>query len=375
LGRKLFTVALAWQIYQRTHNPLALGIIGLAEAIPFIGTSLWIGHLVDRHPKKPFMLGAEGGMALCAVVMCVLAPRPGVPLGALYALIACTGAFISFGTVAGSSFAQTVIPREDFPRAMAWNLGTFTAATVAGPLLGGWVMAWGSARAVYALAVTSFALSLLFLSGMGAHPSPPTDDAPAWTRVREGLRFVRGQPLILACMSLDMVAMLFGDAVALYPIFADRFGAGPVGFGILRASPALGAGLLSLMQGLRPFVNPSWRNLKRVVFAFGLCMIAFALSPHIAAASLFLILGGAVDGISVIIRQSIYQARTPDHLRGRVASLSGIFISASNEIGAFESGVAARWLGPVGSVLFGATVTLTSALGFDRLFRAKIREG
>jgi hypothetical protein len=170
-------------------------------------------------------------------------------------------------------------------------------------------------------------------------------------------------------MSLDMVAVLFGDAVALFPIYADMLKAGPFGYGLLRASPAIGSAGISLVQAFRPFIHPSWKLLKRVVFLFGLAMIGFAFSQHIVLSIFFLIFSGAVDGISVIVRQSVYQAHTPDALRGRVAALSGIFISLSNEVGDFESGITAHFLGPIMAVVFGGGVTLLTVFGMSWKFR------
>jgi hypothetical protein len=198
------------------------------------------------------------------------------------------------------------------------------------------------------------------------------EDESAFERIKSGLRFIRSQPLILAVMSLDMVAVLFGDAVALFPFFADRLGAGPIGFGFLKAAPGMGSGLISFMQATRPFVKQTWGALKIVVTIFGLGMIAFALAPNIYLAVFFLMISGAADGISVIIRQSVYQALTPDHLRGRVASVSGIFISTSNEVGAFESGFVARFIGVVPSVIVGASLCLASVGVMHHIFRKSL---
>jgi len=368
-------VAVSWNIYQKTGDPLALGLIGLAEAVPFTLVSLPAGHWVDRHAKKPFMVGAQGAQALYAGALFLLTFFPGAPLPFFYGLIALAGFGIGVESVAASAYAQILVPTASFPRAAAWNLIGFTAATLLGPLLAGGMLARLSARTVYGASFAFFLLAMTLAARLKPlPPSQPADAESAWVRVKEGLRFIRSEPLLLACMSLDMVAVLFGDCVALFPIFADLHRAGPLGFGILRASPALGAAILSGIQAARPFVIPSWGNLKRVVVGFGLTMIGFALSGTMAAAVSFLVLGGALDGVSVIIRQSLYQARTPDALRGRVTSVSGIFISTSNEIGAFESGLAARLMGPVPSVIFGGAVTLLSVGVFGWMFRRRLKE-
>ncbi len=370
MGRRMVSVAVAWQIYQLTRSPLALGFIGMAEAFPFLATSLWAGHLVDRHHKKPFMVGAEAALTLCAAALCALTFLHRAPILMYYLIVALIGASVSFASVASSVFVQTTVPKEIYSRAAAWNLSSYMAATIAGPIAGGWLLTHASGRATLALAAAFFLIALTFMAGLRfLPPLAPAPAESAFQRIKEGIKFVRTQPLILACMCIDMVAVFFGDAVALFPIFADRLGGGAFGFGLLRASPAVGAALVSLTHSFRPFISPTWGLLKKAVLVFGLCMIAFALSPHILIAAVFLMLSGAADGISVIIRQSVYQAHTPDALRGRVAALSGIFISTSNELGDFESGITASLMGPVLSVIFGASLTVISVGVMARKFR------
>ena len=374
IAKQLLSVAVAWQVYVRTRDPLALGLVGLSSAIPFTITSLWAGHVVNRSEKRGLLMAAQGALGACAAAL-FFSTFGRAPLLFLYGAVALKGASVSFEMISASAFAQTIVPREGFPRAAAWNLITFSTATIAGPLAGGWLLKAHSDRAAYGLAMVFFLGAWTFATRLRQLPPAPGQESEAPTaRVKAGLRFVKNQPLILGAMSLDMVAVLFGDAVALYPIFADLLKAGPVGFGLLRASPAAGAALVSARQVARPFIHPSWRQLKRVVAAFGVFMLGFALAPHLWTAALFLFLAGIVDGVSVIIRQSLYQAHTPDSLRGRVAAVSGIFISTSNEIGAFESGLSAKFLGPVGSVLFGVAMTFATVAGMGWYFRGKIRE-
>jgi hypothetical protein len=269
-----------------------------------------------------------------------------------------------------SAYAQLIVPAGRFSRVAAWNLITFTAALILGPLAGGALLRIGPASVPYGLAGVFLLAALAFVRRLDPLPlagAPP--QIPMFRRIREGFQFVLGHRLILACMSIDMVAVLFGDAVGIFPLFADKFGAGPLGYGILKASPALGAVLISLYQVRTTRFSPSWPLLKRSVALFGLAMILFALSPSLPPASLFLVLAGAADGLSVIIRQSVYQAHTPDALRGRVSAMSGIFISASNEIGAFESGLTAKWWGAVPSVLAGGGLTLATVWVWHRWFR------
>ncbi len=374
-GKQLQATAIAWQIFQLTRDPLALGMLGLVEAVPFVGIALWAGHLVDRHEKRSFMIRSEVGLFLssCALLAGTLMDHP--PVWFFYLITAFTGLCTSFENVSTSAYGQLLIPKHEFPKAMGWNLGLFQAALITGPIAGGWLLLHFSARALYGVAGVFILISLVLAVRLHPiHVPPPTGETESGLeRVKHGLRFIWSQPMILAAMSLDMVAVLFGDVVALYPFFADRLNAGSIGFGFLKAAPGFGSATISAIQAARPFVRPTWRALRIVVFVFGLCMIAFALSPNIFLAVFFLALGGAADGVSVIIRQSIYQASTPDHLRGRVSSVSSIFISTSNEVGAFESGLAAKFLGIVPSVLIGGTITLLSVGVMTRVFRERFR--
>ncbi|MGQ0645586.1 MAG: MFS transporter, partial [Elusimicrobiota bacterium] len=252
MARKTAGVALAWQVYRLSGgDPLALGFIGLAEALPFLAAALWAGHLVDRRGHRRYLVGAEGILLLCAAALWALTFLPRVPLAALYSAAALAGVGVSFSTVASSAFVQRLVPKAEFSRAAAWNLGMFTSAVVVGPLFGGWILSAASARWAYA-AAAGFSLAAWILSAaLRGLPAAAAPAAATWQGIKEGVRFVRSQPLILACMSLDMVAVFFGDAVALFPIFADRLGAGPMGFGLLRASPAAGAAAVSLWQAAR----------------------------------------------------------------------------------------------------------------------------
>lgn len=372
LARFAISTVVTWQVFVLTRDPLALGLIGLSEAIPFLALSLWAGDVTDRHGKRGIMILAVAGLFISAAALYLISFLEKPPLILFYLVIAFVGMCVSFESASASAFAYSIIPKQRYSRAAAMNLATFQSAIIAGPLLGGWVLSHASAQAVYAFAGVFSILSCGLMFRLT--PLPPitavhAPDASVFNRIKSGLKFIRSERLILACMSLDMVAVLFGDAVALFPIFADRFGAGPVGYGFLRAAPAIGSWLLSAVQTFRPFIVPSWKSLRLTILAFGSAIMCFALSSNIELAFLFLLLGGIADGISVIVRQSIYQALTPESYRGRMAAVSGIFIKTSNEIGAFESGAAAKLFGVVPSVLFGATVTLLSVLTFGRIFK------
>jgi predicted MFS family arabinose efflux permease len=258
-----------------------------------------------------------------------------------------------------STYLQIIVPRESFSRAAAWNLTTYVSATIIGPIASGFLIARFGAASVYALSAAGLVLSLLIALPLRPLPPPPaTDRQSTLAAVKDGLRFVMSRRIIFASMVLDSFSVLFGEIVFVLPVFADMLGAGPVGLGFLRAAPAVGSCLTSLYSAFRPTIRIRWDWLLRAVTIFGVSVIVFALSKSFVLSFSMLILSGAADGASVIIRQSLYQAHTPDAYRGRVASVSGIFISASNEIGGFESGLAAQLMGIIPSVVFGGVVTL-----------------
>jgi MFS family permease len=370
LAKQIQLTVVVWEIYQRTKDPFALGLVGLVLAIPFILASLWAGHVVDHLDKRKVMRRAEIGLGACAVSFLTLSFWPDAPLPFFYLIIAAIGFCVSFETISYSAYTQILIPKAHFPKAAAWNLAGYQSAVILGPMIGGWILAHASAPAGFSTSLTLFAVSRLLLQFVSPLPTlPPRHPEPTWHRIQAGFRFIWSKPRILSAMSLDMVAVLFGDAVALYPIFADRLGGGPSGFGYLCAAPAVGAGVLSLVQARHPFINPTWTWLRAVVLIFGTGMVAFAFAPSMALALVCLVITGAADGVSVIIRQSIYQELTPDHMRGRVASVTGIFISTSNEIGAFEAGTVAKIIGVVPAVVFGGAMCLASVFVMSHVFK------
>lgn len=377
-AKQMQDLVVYWQVYQLTKDPLALGFLGLSQALPFIGIALWAGHMVDRHEKRAFLIFSEVGHLSATLGLFGLTFLPKPPLLLIYICVGLVGFFSSFENISAATYLHTYIQKTEFPRAAAWNLSCFQAAIISGPLLGGWILHHFTPRIAYGTAGICLLLSFLLASTLekvhGEIKTPHQEPESDWDRVKSGLRFIRSQPLILAAMSLDMVAVLFGDCVALFPIFSEILGVGPTGLGLLRAAPPIGSLIMSSLQSVRPFVRVSWGTLKFVVFVFGLSMVGFALSKTMPFALLFLAMGGMADAVSVIVRQSIYQALTPDHLRGRVASVSLIFISSSNEIGSFESGLAARLLGTIPSVVFGGLMTLGTVGAASWIFRKMERK-
>jgi MFS family permease len=359
ISRQIRMLVIMWQVWELTHKPIMLGYVGLAEGIPFIIASLFSGQVVDRQEKKRLILSSLAASLLCSVGLALVSRAARPSLLAVYVLIGIAALFSSLEMPASSTYLQMIVPREIFSRAAAWNLTSYVSATILGPILSGFLIARYGAAPVYALSAVGLAAAFTIAAPLRPLPPPPVDkEVSTMAGVKDGLRFVYSNRIIFASMALDSVAVLFGEVVFILPVFADLLRAGPVGLGFLRAAPAVGSCLVSLVETWRPVIRIRWDWLVRAVFVFGVCLIIFGISRNFALSFLMLLIDGAADGASVIIRQSLYQAHTPDAYRGRVASVSGIFISTSNEIGGFESGLAAQLMGTVPSVVFGGIVTL-----------------
>lgn len=359
-------VALGYAIYQRTHDPLALGLIGLAEAIPYIVVVLFSGAIADRYPRKRIVLASVAGM-LSGSFALYLVMRHGehLPtlalLSAVYASVAGVGLARGFYGPAASALRASLIPPALYANASAWSSSFWQLGAVLGPLLAGFLYQPIGLSGTLLLVLVLVAISWILIAAI--HPPPPGPvvvHEPIFKAIREGLRFVYHSRPLLYSISLDLVAVLFGGVVAILPAFADDIlQVGPSGLGWLRAAPSIGAVLtLLLLARFSPVGVRIWRNMLLAVAGFGLATLVFALSTSVWLSLAMLFLTGAFDSVSVVIRQYLLNAVPPDHLRGRVLAVNGIFVTTSNEIGAFESGAAARVLGLRTSVLAGATVTL-----------------
>lgn len=361
-------IALAYELYRLTRDPLSLGLIGLAEAVPFIALALFGGHVADRYEKRGVLrlallviLAASTFLMLLSLPESRAALTQGQWLLAIYAMIGLMGFARGFYSPTASSLKAFLVPRELYGNSSTWS-GTFwQAGAILGPVLAGFTYAaiglTGALVVVMVLVLTVQALLL------GIRPRPvvpqPEGEAGLWESLREGLAYVRRTKIILYAISLDMFSVLFGGVVAILPVFAeDILKVGPEGLGWLRAAPALGALLTIVACAYVPPLGRAWRNLLLAVLGFGVATLVFGASDSFWLSCAALFLTGAFDSVSVVIRNTILQVIPPDHLRGRVQSVNSIFVSASNELGAFESGVAARLLGTVRSVLVGGAVTL-----------------
>lgn len=379
LAIQIQAICIALEVYRLTGDALALGLSGLAEAIPFMAIVLPAGHWADIFVRKRIILLGGLLFVLSGLILFALALVPDGQLQHqlvwMYGVIALTGLARGILGPAVQATVPNILPREELPEGIAWNTSVWQVAAVAGPAAGGILFGFAGGPFTFALA------SLLSLSawfcffGIPAHPAAHKPKGSSMRgRLAEGLRFVWNQKVILSALSLDMLAVLFGGAVALLPLFnAEILKSGPDGLGILRSAPALGAVLSAVFLARNPPVRHSGKLLLIFVAAFGGCIIGFALSEYFWLSFAMLFLSGAFDGVSVLIRGSIVQLFTPDEMRGRVSAVNSIFIGSSNEIGAFESGLAARLMGLVPSVVFGGSVTI-AVTGLMGLMSPKLRK-
>ncbi|HUP60041.1 MAG TPA: MFS transporter [Thermoanaerobaculia bacterium] len=363
VAREAQIVVVGWQVYELTRDPLTLGLIGLAEALPFIAIALYAGHVADRATRRTIAIGGTFALLVSAVALLLLTITPGAITAArlwpVYLVVALSATARSFMRPSVVALSAEVLPRELYANAVAWRTSTWHLAAVAGPAAGGLIYGFSGPALAYGGVIGAMAVSLATIASLEHRARPSvTDDLPIGESLKSGIRFVMSEQVLLAAMTLDLFAVLFGGAVALLPAFATLLDAGPEGLGILRAAPALGSIVTGVVIAHRAPMRNAGVALFACVAAFGVCMIGFALSRDFWLSFALLVTSGAVDNVSVVIRSTLLQTRTPPHLLGRVSAVNQIFIGSSNEIGAFESGVAARLLGVVPSVLFGGCMTL-----------------
>jgi MFS family permease len=377
LAYQIMAVVAGWHIYELTHDPLALGLIGLAEVIPYFSSALFAGHAVDHYCSRRFfaILSSSvlclGALALTAIVMGMVV---GNTVLWIYAAITLTGFARAFISPSYNTLFAIIVPRATFARGASIGNSCFQVGSVVGPAIGGLLVGFASKAAAYALASLLCAGAAFAILRLTIKEPQAKERTPVFKSIAEGLRFVWSNQIVLSAQMLDMFAVLFGGAIALLPAFVqDVYQVGPEGLGILRATPALGAILTGLWITRHPINLHAGRWLLSSVAGFGVCIIAFALSTSFWLSAIILMAAGAFDGVSVILRSTIMQLATPDEMRGRVSAINGIFIGSSNEIGAFESGVMARLMGLIPSVVFGGLMTL-SVVGITANRAPKLRE-
>jgi MFS family permease len=365
LGLQMQGLVVGWQVYKRTGDPLALGLVGLSEALPFLAVALFGGHVADRLNRLRLCMVSTLSLAACSalLVLFTIRSRSGPMAKAvvpMYGIIFLTGIVRAFYRPASLALGTDLLPKELYANGSTWRVSVFHGGMVIGPAIGGLVYGWRGPVAAHSLVM---ALLLAGLAGMlPIHyvPKPVKHrEGSIFESLGEGLRFVFSKKLLLGAISLDLFAVLFGGAVAVLPVFASEIlNTGPQGLGALRAAPAVGSVLMGISMAHLPPLRRAGRTLLICVAAFGVAMIAFALSRSFLLSLLLLAASGAVDNVSVVLRSTLLQMVTPAHMLGRVSSVNQVFIGSSNEIGAFESGVAARLLGLVPSVVFGGCMTL-----------------
>ncbi len=356
-------VAVGWQLYQVTHDPLALGIVGLAEALPFIAFALPAGHRADRVDRRRLSLAALTVLVACSVTLLGLTVLGKVRADTaviVYGVIFVSGIARSYLQPTRTALSADLVPRELFANSITWRSVTWQSAAVAGPAAGGLLLALGGPALAYGAAALLLAAAWAALFRVGPHPHPPAaPDGTGLAGLLDGVRFVLTQPVLLGAQTLDLFSVLFAGAEALLPLFAaDILHVGAAGLGLLRAAPAAGSVLMSLYQSYRPLQGRMGRILLTSVALYGLCISGFGLSRSFPLSVALLLVSGIFDNVSVVLRSTLLQTLTPRHLLGRVAGVNAIFIGSSNEIGAFESGVAARMIGAVPAVLLGGFVPI-----------------
>jgi MFS family permease len=367
LALQIQFVVLSWQVYEITHDPLSLGLLGLAEAIPAVGLALYGGYVSDRSDRRTILVRVIIlQLFVSAALLCTSwyythdhALTKATPF---YIIMFLVGTLRSFYSPAQFPLMTQVVPREAYANSSAWNSTFWHIGVVAGSAGGGIMLSMIGKNASYAVVLFFILLSIIQIWRIPKQPVQGSIKTETMSEsIKEGLRFVFKNQPVFGALALDMIAVLFGGAVAMLPVFAsDVLNVGEAGFGLLRAAPFAGSVLMALYMTKHPPMKNAGRKLLWCVAAFSLCMIAFALSKNFILSMCILALSGAFDNVSVVVRSTILQYLCPDEMRGRVSSVSTMFISSSNELGAFESGFAAKVLGLIPSVIFGGVVAVAS---------------
>jgi MFS family permease len=373
ISSEMQSVAVGWQIYDITHRPLDLGLVGLAQFLPGILLFLVAGHAADKYPRLAILRGCYGAFSICSLLLLLFtlhglgSPYP------IYLALLWNGVVRAFNGPASQAFLPLLVPREHFPNAVAWGSSIFQTATVAGPMIGG--MTYGLMRSpapVYTCAAVAYLMALLFMLRIRiSAPEHSAQSAPSLGLVLDGLKYIWTNKLILGAISLDLFAVLLGGAVALLPVYArEILNVGAVGLGILRSAPGVGAVVMAIAVAHWPLRRHAGAAMLWCVAGFGAFTVVFGLSRNLWVSLAALVLLGASDMVSVIVRHTMIQLGTPDAMRGRVSAVNMVFIGASNEVGQFESGLTAQWLGTVPAVVVGGLATIGVVTLWSRLFPA-----
>lgn len=366
MGIRMTVTIIGWWMYELTNSKLALGFVGLSEVVPALSLALYAGHYIDLHEKRKLLLHCLQLYMLCILCFIFLSSNfvaknfgHWVIAAGICSIIFLTGAIRAFNGPTFSSLISQVVPKEILPAAAAISSASWLLASITGHALGGFFIAWMGIQKTFVAVLIFTVTGYFLLRKISVKPVYATKAASTWQSVKEGLRYVFKTKEILGAITLDLFAVLFGGAVALVPVFAkDILKVGPEGFGILNAASDIGSIITVTLLTIFPFKYGQGKKLFYAVFGFGLCIIVFAVSKNFWLSFTALLVSGCMDGISVIVRSTILQLKVPDELRGRVMSVNSMFINSSNELGQFESGVAAKLLGTVPSVIFGGCMTI-----------------
>ena len=371
-GSEMQSVAVGWQVYSLTNRPLDLGLVGLAQFLPGIFLFLIAGHTADHIPRKRILQTCYFAFSVCSVLLVGLTLRGLTTPWPIYAALLFNGTIRAFNMPTGQAFLPQLVAEEHFPNAVAWSASIMQAALIGGPMAGGLLYGLaGSPIPVYLTAGAAYLTGLLLIAKTRVKAPPRPRGAASLGAVLDGLRYIWREKLILGAISLDLFAVLLGGAVALLPIYAKSIlYIGATGLGILRSAPGAGAILMAVLVAHRPLTRRAGLAMLGCVANFGIFTIVFGLSRNLAVSLAALMLLGASDMVSVIIRHTVIQLGTPDEMRGRVSSVNMVFIGASNEVGQFESGITAQWFGTVPAVVLGGIGTLAVVFAWTWLFPA-----
>jgi MFS family permease len=371
---------LSWMVYDITKDPLSLGLIGIAEIIPFLSVVLFAGNMADKFSRKKMVFWASLLITSSSVFLYYLSANqssfaPAFLLTCYYTVVVLIGFGRGFFGPASQAMVPNLVPADVFANATTWNTTAFHIASIIGPAVGGLLFGFGGAYVGMPVIIILQAISLLLYFTLNyTQVYGQSSNEPIFKRLSGGIKFVFSNQVIINSLSLDLFAVLFGGATALLPVFAaEIYHCGAQGLGMLRSAPAAGAVLMAVVLMWKPPGKGAGKILLASVAMFGVCMIVFALSKNFYLSLAVLALSGAVDNVSVVIRQTLVQMNTPDEMRGRVASVNSVFISLSNEIGSFESGLAAKIFGLIPSVIYGGLATI-GVVGVTAKIAPKLRE-
>ncbi|MFB9124876.1 MFS transporter [Paraburkholderia dipogonis] len=368
LSFQMLAVAMGWHIYALTHSAFALGLVGLAQFLPMFVLTLVVGHVADRYDRRRIAAICQSLESVAALLFAVGTFSGWISAPVIYVLAACVGAARAFESPAVASLLPGVVPRGQLPKATAWATSANQTAQIAGPALGGLLYGIGPGAA-YLACTLSFAAAAAAVSGISLQTKPANRAPVTLESVFSGIAFIRREPVILGALSLDLFAVLFGGATALLPIFArDILHTGPLGLGLLRSGTAIGALAGTVWLAHFPLRNRPGAAMFGGVMAFGAATVVFGLSHQFFVSLVALMVLGASDTISVVVRLSLVQLRTPDEMLGRVSAVNSLFIGTSNQLGEFESGLTAGWWGAQPAVLMGGVATIAVALLWMRFF-------